>query len=276
MHYCSCIMVCHIISKPLLQVVVIVQVLLNGPSWAEEVVGNMGNNINISFSFPNTSKAKVESVGLYKDGIKIGECNVNHVQNCSWKKATWIFNMATTEAVFWIQKLTLADKGTYWATLFSNSRTFPIVKSNEVTLTLESDRITTESSSITNNIEAEDNDGTESNTNSTFTILIVIAVLGLPSVAMLLGLLIWFCWTEKRNPERDKQEDFSAKPKESGEASTSMPVYSVEYGVVSFNNKPSGGKGAQHERAGNIMRPSETVEYATITFPPRQRGANGR
>ncbi|KAJ7993461.1 hypothetical protein DPEC_G00272670 [Dallia pectoralis] len=257
-------------SKSFLQVVIIVQTLLNGLSWAEEVTGIKGNAINISFSFQHTLKASVESVGLYKDGHKIGECSGNHEHQCSSEKDVCVFDKATKRAFFCIRNLTSVDNGTYWATMFSSSGIPPLVKSNVVTLNLQAESNATDSSSTINNTEHEASDSVEMSPRLTYPLLVVLVVLGVPCVALLVGLLTWFCWMDKKNPERDKREELSAKPQQSCEAPIPVPVYSVEYGVLSFDNRPSGLKGKQYERQ------KEGVEYATITFPPRQREPNRR
>ncbi|CAB1314335.1 unnamed protein product [Coregonus sp. 'balchen'] len=212
----SCIMFYY--SKPLLLVILIV--LLNGHSWAKEVVGIIGNGITIDFSFHNMSKPSAYSIGLYKDSKKISECN-HSVHNCCSQSQSCIFE--NKKASFCIRNLTSVDNGTYWITLFQTNRDPPMLKSNKVSLILQSDGNTTE-------------------------------------------------W--------DQQEDVKAKQQGSGEASTSMSVYAVEYGVLDFNSRPSGGEGNRHgrerEREGGVVRPAETVEYASITFPPQQRVSDGR
>ncbi|KAL1023337.1 hypothetical protein UPYG_G00039410 [Umbra pygmaea] len=261
-------MIYHTVSKPLL-VVVIVQVLLNGHNWARTEIGIKGKNI--TFSFSNHSLQPVKSIGLYKDDNKIEEC-IKDGHICSSKKLTCHFDKNSLEVNFCLGNLTAADTGHYWVTLFFTD--LKLLKSKEIAFILQSDNNATESSTFTNNNVTAGVTESPSKQTSFFPGLVGIAVLGVLSIALLMGLLIWFCWTDKRNRERDKQEDVTSKPHESGGASTAMPVYSVEYGVLSFNNRPSGL--ACHGGEGNAVRPSDTVEYAAIFFPPKKKVANGR
>ncbi|XP_041746938.1 uncharacterized protein LOC121577243 [Coregonus clupeaformis] len=260
-------------SKPLLLVILIV--LLNGHSWAKEVVGIIGNGITIDFSFHNMSKPSAYSIGLYKDSKKISECN-HSVHNCCSQSQSCIFE--NKKASFCIRNLTSVDNGTYWITLFQTNRDPPMLKSNKVSLILQSDGNTTESPSCTPIAAEDETHAFPSGSGRTVPVLIIFAVLGVPIIALLMGLLGWFCWTHNRSPEWDQQEDVKAKQQGSGEASTSMSVYAVEYGVLDFNSRPSGGEGNRHgrEREGGVVRPAETVEYAAITFPPQQRVSDGR
>ncbi|XP_055796894.1 uncharacterized protein LOC129867482 [Salvelinus fontinalis] len=257
-------------SKPLLLVVLIV--LFNGHNWADKVVGIIGHDITIRFSFQNTFKASGNrSISLYKNSVKIGECN-HDVHSCCSQSHLCISE--NKEFFFFIQNLTSVDNGTYWITLFQINRDPPMLKSNEVSLILQSDGNTTESPSRTSN----DDDISDSGNANNVYVLIIFAVLGVSIIALLIGLLGWFCWTYKRSPEGDQQENLKAKQQGSGEASTSMSVYSVEYGVLDFNSRPNGEEGNTHgrEREGGVVRSAETVEYAAITFPPQQRVSYGR
>ncbi|XP_014005316.1 uncharacterized protein [Salmo salar] len=259
-------------SKPLLLVVLIV--LFNGHNWADKVVGIIGHEITIPFSFHNMSKASGNvQIGLYKNSKKISECN-NDVHSCC--SQSHLCFSGKKVASFFIRNLTSVDNGTYWITLFQTSRDPPMLQSNEVTLILQSDGNTTESPSCTSN--AEDDDISDSGKANNVYVLIIFAVLGVSIIALLIGLLGWFCWTYNRSPEGDQQENLKAKQQGSREASTSMSVYSVEYGVLDFNRRPSGEEGNRHgrEREGGVVRSAETVEYAAITFPPQQRVSYGR
>ncbi|XP_029489428.1 uncharacterized protein LOC115109023 [Oncorhynchus nerka] len=258
--------------KPLLLVVLIV--LFNGHNWAEKMVGIMGHGITIRFSLQNMSKASSNrSISLYKNYEKIAECN--HVVHSCCLQSHLCFS-ENKEAFFFIQNLTSVDNGTYWIMLFQINRDPPMLKSNEVSLILQSNGNTAESPSFTSN--AADDDISDSGNANNVYVLIIFAVLGVTIVALLIGLLGWFCWTYKRSTERDQQENLKAKQQGSGEASTSMSVYSVEYGVLDFNSRPNGEEANRHgrEREGGVVRSAEPVEYAAITFPPQQRVAYGR
>ncbi|XP_046892947.1 uncharacterized protein LOC124478643 isoform X2 [Hypomesus transpacificus] len=191
---------------------------------------------------------------------KQGHSNCSQNQHC-------ILNVASKEASFCIQNLTLEHGGVYWATLFSKNKQTPLLHSNKLSLHLNIENHTT--------VPPQSIHTTEGPTTSNINIFyIILAGLVVPIIVFISGLLVWFCWILLHS-DPSQQNDLAAKSQMTEENSkATVAVHSVEYGILDFHSHHTGGEGPNH-RPDIVIRSTDSVEYAAITFQRPQQGLVG-
>ncbi|XP_062306931.1 uncharacterized protein LOC134011347 [Osmerus eperlanus] len=259
----------NVILKSLLMLIFILQVRLDEPNLASKVTGTLGKDVKLNFTFKNISRENISSVTLYKgekSNTKISECFQEGQSDCSQGRPC-IFNVASKEASFCIQNLALEHSGVYWVTLFPKKG--GLLHSNKLSLHLDIENHTT--------VPPQSIHTTEGPTTSNINIFyIILAGLVVPIIVLISGLLVWFCWIQMLHSDPSQQNDLAAKSQMTEENSkATVAVHSVEYGILDFHSHHTGGEDANH-RPDIVIRSTDSVEYAAITFQRPQQGACGR
>ncbi|KAG7488134.1 hypothetical protein MATL_G00031160 [Megalops atlanticus] len=247
----------QLFSLPLLLVLLLCEEHIQ----AEEITGTTGKKIKIRFTFKNLSHIHRKTVNLYKGSQKIAECND---MKTVCVHGRYVLEEGFQDIILNITNLTSSDAGTYYVAMIP--QTLTPIESGRVSLILSSGEpftVTPPTSLNTGNVYNK----TSPSGSSVY--IYIIAAFGVITVVLPTVLLAWFYLTRVKHSDDQLHQATSTKFQVASEVSNSMPIYSIEYVMLDFHNRPKGREKDWRSDVG--LKPQDNVEYASITFPPGHR-----
>ncbi|KAJ8418883.1 hypothetical protein AAFF_G00003820 [Aldrovandia affinis] len=218
---------------------------------ARNIQGSIGMEITIPFNLK--SQADIKTVNLYKNNSKIGEC-----PNSRCSDGRYVLSYSPLASLS-ITNLTSSDAGEYYIALLWPS--LRLIESEKMYLIIRP----TEFIRKTPPTSASTEDDVPEPSPSGSSAYVYLIAFGVIVVVLPIVLLTFFCLTHGRHSDSQLAQRSRPKCQVTSEASSSMPVCSIEYVMLDFPNTPGGREEDGRGQVGS--KPRDCVEYATITFP---------
>ncbi|XP_018586611.1 uncharacterized protein LOC108921586 [Scleropages formosus] len=244
----------HGVSQPSSLLLLVLIFLYHEPLLAKEVKGVAGENVTILFSFNGSFDGTLlKYANLYKDGNKSAE----------WRAASspapsshLSLNVTSGKVALVIHGVTEGDSGTYYVALFHDRSNADVTESFKVLLTVH--LAATDLTPV---------NCTETSAGSSQSITYVYVICGLGAAVLSVALVSWFYLTNERSSANQPTQRSAENSQVTSKDPSHLPGYSIEYGVLEFQSRPSGQDGDWSR--GSRLDLRDNVEYSVITFQQR-------
>ncbi|KAG7456926.1 hypothetical protein MATL_G00241090 [Megalops atlanticus] len=254
----------RLISLPLLLVLLTFTEHIQAEE-TERIKRIKGTEVRIQFKFNQkiNDSTTVKFTNLYMNGSKIDVANSNGTDRRR------NFSMTAYMPVLKITNLSETDVGVYHASLFLSDRAMSVIESKKVLLIIQWGDNITESPPTYNHTRTVTS---ETPPPGTPLYVHIISVLVVTIVVLSTVLLWWLYLTNNKSPDCQLPQGPCTKCQVTGEPPSSLPVSTIEYGVLDFHSRP-GEREADRRSASEEPPPRDSVEYSTITFFPGVQGS---
>ncbi|XP_047443988.1 uncharacterized protein LOC125009817 [Mugil cephalus] len=239
-------MVDNIVTKPLgLVLIITANMVLNGPSHAV-VIGALGSNISLSFTFNNSLKD-----GKFFSIYTKGETKIGDDSSC---KSCFDIHESNSSVVYHISNLNQNHSNIYWATFILPEES-GVRKSHILELIVRTENRTTTVPPTTTPATTQN-----SGNYSSFHIITVLVVSPLVLCAAVLPFLI-YCLIKSKD-KQPPQQGSNSTVQETIEESSHVPAPPLVYSILDFPKRPPAPVVE--------LNPSDT-EYAAVSYVTEKR-----
>ncbi|XP_029988502.1 uncharacterized protein LOC115418242 [Sphaeramia orbicularis] len=243
----------NVVIKPLgLVLIVTAHMVFNGHIRAE-VVGILGTDVTLQFTFENITQTDFSHVVLYgPKQNKIKECLTT--SECL---SVFVLNPGNRSISYHIRNLSHNHSHDYYAILVLQGDNLPFKESNRVQLVVrEENQSSTVPPGPTLSTTKE---GSGSSSSVSPHLVIVLAV---SPVLLLVAMLPWLIWSlvRTKDTQQQQQQTTTTTTQESNETCHPAPASSLIYSVLDFPKRP---------QTVTTVNPTDT-EYADVSCLPEK------